>query len=83
MGCNCGKSQQGVRGAVNQMRVRNNPNRIPVKVRIKDWSTSPMSLIGARTGVGYGVHVDGDELLMWKSDVMAAPAYFEILETPS
>lgn len=79
MGCNCGKNKKvGISGTLTYT----SKNRVPVKVRIRDWNTENAALIGAKTGVSYGYQKDGNTILMWQSDAEAAPQYFEILSKP-
>lgn len=76
MGCNCGGGKQGPRVVARQ---RVNPHRVPQTVIIQNWSAEPKLLIGAKTGVSYGQRKDGDQIKIWKSDVLEAPNYFEVI----
>jgi hypothetical protein len=77
-GCKKNKPPTGA-SAMKTARMVQDPARIPMKVKLKNFSDSPSALIGAKTKISYGRHTDGDELLVWKADVLAAPKLYEVL----
>lgn len=68
MGCNC-------RGSKNVA----DPRTIPVRAKIQAFSAEPAALNGPATSIPYGKLKDGDEVLIWKIDALAAPKIFQVL----
>jgi hypothetical protein len=56
------------------------PRRVPMKVKLQNYSDAPKAVVGTKTKISYGKHKNGDEFLVWKADVLAAPGFYEVLQ---
>lgn len=77
--CGCRKNKTQTASQTAQMTVAD-PRKIPMKIKLQNYSEQPRAVVGTKTKISYGKHKDGDVFLVWKADVLAAPKFFEVLQ---